>query len=616
MLTSVAAVLAVLQWLVAGGFTLLGILSLADWLRHRGQRRAYLATAIGLLGLVSLAGRVTAATGYRSGILATPVVIGLFMASGYALLMFRGTFIPLPRRTPLVVGALAVATTVFFVLVAPPSGTVQMNAAQSIAVLALIVVWSGMVGEPVVRFWLASRRRPAVQRGRLRVLSAGFAAIIFILVVAGAGGNRLNAVPIVQIGFEVVALLSIPLIYASLAPPSWLKRLWQEPEEAAFRRAVRELLLFSSDRATLARRALEWGLRTVGAEGGAILDEANVLAIRGIDPELARELVSTVSTTTHALVVRLEHESQNAVVVPLALDSGRGAVVAVSNAFMPLFGSDEVGRLEEFGTMITAGLDRVRITERMAELERTKSQFLNLASHELRTPLSVIRGYLSMLEAGSLDPSSPLGRGAITILSSKALEMNMLIEQMLDAARLEEGRLVLKPEVVDPTAAARIAIEVVRPLAGPRHELVLEPSAEGIRISADRERLGTILVNLIDNAVKYSPEGGEVRCSVRADDTRVFISVQDFGVGIAPEDLPRLFSKFSRLSNDRTAHVTGTGLGLYLCRELARQHQGDVTVDSTPGRGSTFTLILPRATAAEPPVASPRVSLKVLEATG
>ncbi|TME11610.1 MAG: hypothetical protein E6I70_16780, partial [Chloroflexi bacterium] len=398
-----AGALTALQWLVTCGFVVVGILSVIDWVRHRGQRRAYLASAIGLLGLVSLTSRLNVAIGYRFASLTTPVVLILFMASGYALLMFRGTFIPLRPRTRAVVAVLAGATTAFFLLVAPPPGTVQMSGAQSIALLALIVMWSGMVGEPVVRFWLASRGRPAVQRGRLRVLSAGFAAIIFILVVAGAGGNRLGAMRSVQIGFQVLALLSIPLIYASLAPPSWLKRFWREPDEAAFRRAVRELLLFSSDRETLARRALEWGLRTVGAEGGAIVDESKALAIRGIEPELARTLVSAVSSGMHARVVRLDRKWQNAVVVPLPLDSGRGAVVALSNAFMPLFGSDEVARLEEFGTMITAGLDRVRITERMAELERTKSQFLNLASHELRTPLSVIRGYLAMLDAGSLD---------------------------------------------------------------------------------------------------------------------------------------------------------------------------------------------------------------------
>ena len=608
-----AAVLTALQWLVTCGFVVLGILSVADWVRHRGQRRGYLALAIGLLGVVSLAGRVNAATGNRFIGVTTPVVLALFMASGFALLMFRGTFIPLRPRTVVVVATLAAATTGFYLVVAPPAGTVQIAPLQSVALLALIVVWSGMVGEPVVRFWLASRGRPAVQKGRLRLLSAGFAAIIFILVVAGAGGNRLSGTPIVQVGFQLLALLSIPLIYASMAPPQWLKRAWREPDEAAFRRAVRELLLFSSDRATLARRALEWGLRTVGADGGAILDESNVLAIRGIDPELARRLVSTVSTSMHAQLVRLDQEWQNAVVVPLPLDSGRGAVVAVPNAFMPLFGSDDVTRLEEFGTLITAGLDRVRITERMAELEKTKSEFLNLASHELRTPLSVIRGYLSMLEAGSLDPSSPVGRNAISILSGKALEMNMLIEQMLDAARLEEGRLVLKPESVDTTAAVRSAVETVRPLAA-RHQLVHDSSGGSTRVLADRERLGTILVNLIDNAVKYSPEGGEVRCSVRTEDGRVLISVQDFGVGIAAEDLPRLFTKFSRLSNPQTAHVTGTGLGLYLCRELARQQGGDITVDSTPGGGSTFTLNLSAAAPVEQ--TTPRVPLTVLKPTG
>ncbi|TMD64863.1 MAG: HAMP domain-containing histidine kinase [Chloroflexi bacterium] len=610
-----AGALTALQWLVTCGFVVVGILSVIDWVRHRGQRRAYLASAIGLLGLVSLTSRLNVAIGYRFASLTTPVVLILFMASGYALLMFRGTFIPLRPRTRAVVAVLAGATTAFFLLVAPPPGTVQMSGAQSIALLALIVVWSGMVGEPVVRFWLASRGRPAVQRGRLRVLAAGFAAIIFILVVAGAGGNRLGAMRSVQIGFQVLALLSIPLIYASLAPPSWLKRFWREPDEAAFRRAVRELLLFSSDRETLARRALEWGLRTVGAEGGAIVDESKVLAIRGIEPELASTLVSAVSSTMHARVVRLDREWQNAVVVPLPLDSGRGAVVALSNAFMPLFGSDEVARLEEFGTLITAGLDRVRITERMAELERTKSQFLNLASHELRTPLSVIRGYLAMLDAGSLDAASPAGHGAISILSAKALEMNMLIEQMLDAARLEEGRLVLKPELLDPVAAVRSAVEVVRPLLGVRHQLVIDSSADPVGISADRERLGTILVNLIDNAVKYSPDGGEVRCSVRAQDGRVLIAVQDVGVGIASADLSHLFIKFSRLSNDQTGHVTGTGLGLYLCRELARQQGGDIMVDSTPGRGSTFTLTLPLAAATEER-STPRIPLTVLEATG
>ena len=608
--------LATLQWLVTGGFVILGFLSVLDWRRHRGQRHAYLAAAIGLLAVVSISGRVNAATANRFAHLTTPVVVILFMASGYTLLLFRTTFVPLKPRTRALVGGLAAVSTVVFLVVAPPAGTVRMGATQSMALLVLILVWSGMVGEPVVRFWLAARSRPAVQRGRLRLLSAGYASIIFILVIAGAGGTRLNSSLLVQFGLQAFALLSIPLIYASFAPPRWLKRSWRESEESAFRRAVRELLLFSPDRTVLAERALDWGLRIIGADGGAILDGMDMLAIRGIRPELARQLAANAQVTAQTQIYPLDKASDDAVVVPLLLDKGRGAIVAVSNAFLPLFGSEEVLWLEEFGTSITAGLDRVRIVERMAQLEKTKSQFLNLASHEMRTPLSVIRGYISILETGSLGTLSAGVRNVLSILSAKALELNMLIEQMLEAARLEEGRLALKLESVDACDAADAALAVVRPLADDRHRLLLECESEQVRTRADRERLGTILVNLIDNAVKYSPAGGEVRCVVGAKDGSAVFAVQDQGIGIAAEHMPLLFTKFGRVADAGNEHIAGTGLGLYLCRELARQQGGEISVDSKPGSGSTFTLVLPLAEIEELPSTWRRTSKTVLQSTG
>jgi signal transduction histidine kinase len=608
--------LAVLQWLVAGGFLLLGLLSLDDWRRQRGRRRAYLAAAIGLLALVSLDGRVNVATANRFASLTAPAVVVVFMASAYCLLLFRGTFIPL--RPTIRVGALllAAATTLFYLIVAPRAGAVQVSAAQSAGLLALILVWSGMVGEPVVRFFLAARGRPAVQRARLRTLAAGFAAIIFILIVAGAGGARLNSLPAVQIAIQLVALAAIPLIFAGFAPPPLLMRVWREPEEESFARAVRELLLFSPDRRTMAARALDWTLRIVGTDAGAILEGDDVLAVRGLRPEQARELAASATSSGDSRVLSVSGENQNAVVVPLALHTGSGSVVAVSNAFMPLFGSDEVARLEQFGTNITAGLDRVRITERMTELERNKSQFLNLASHELRTPLSVIRGYLSILETGSLGTLNAAGRKAITVLSAKAMEMNMLIEQMLEAARLEEGRVVLRTEILDACRAAAAAVEVVRPLADDRHPLIVDCGPEPVRVNADPDRLATILVNLIDNAVKYSPQGGEVHCAVRVQDGHACVSVRDQGVGIAEGDLPHLFTKFGRVSTPETQHIAGTGLGLYLCRELARQQGGDISVQSEPGQGSTFTLSLPLAAAADETAPRQPVPLTVLKPTG
>ena len=604
----------VLQWLVAVGFVFLGLLALFDWSRHGGQRRSYLSAAIGLLAIVSVWGRINATTGYRYAHVTTPITIGLFLASGYALLLFRGTFIPLRPRTRVVVAGLAAAIAVFYVAAAAPAGTIRLTAVQSTALLALILIWCVMVGEPVVRFWLAARGRPAVQRARLRLLSAGFAAIIFILVIAGAGGARLYSSVAFKIAVELVALVSIPLIYASFAPPGWLRRVWREPEEAAFRRAVRDLLLFSPDRATLARRALGWVLRIVGADGGAILQGSELLEVKGMEPDLARRLGSGADNVSVTRVERLG-DGRDAVIVPLAMEAGPGAIIALSDGLMPVFGSDEMLRLEEFAANISAGLDRVQVTERIAELEKSKSHFLNLASHEMRTPLSVIRGYLSLLEAGSLGPLNARIQTAVSILSGKALEMNLLIEQMLEAGRLEEGRVVLKPEVLDLGKAAAAAVEVVRPLISARHELVLEGAQETITVRADRERLGTILVNLLDNAIKYSPDGGGVRCRLRAVDATALVSVEDRGVGIAGEALSILFTKFGRVPNPQTEHIPGTGLGLYLCRELARQQGGDITVESAPSRGSTFTLALPLAVSQEESPPKSRLPLAALEST-
>jgi signal transduction histidine kinase len=164
---------------------------------------------------------------------------------------------------------------------------------------------------------------------------------------------------------------------------------------------------------------------------------------------------------------------------------------------------------------------------------------------------------------------------------------------MLDAARLEDGQLKLRRDHLDLRRVARDAIQVVQPITGPLHELSLETPATEVPVFGDVDRLMTIITNLLENAVKYSPDGGKIRCVVSSDAHAASVRVIDAGVGIAAEDLPRLFNRFERLQNRRTSHVGGTGLGLYLSRELARQHGGDIDVESQPGAGSTFTLTLP-----------------------
>ncbi len=605
------------QVVVSLSFLALGVFTVVAWLRHRERSRGYLALALATLGLTSVLGQVNALTGYRVPAVGELTLV-LFMASGYSLLLFRDSFIPLSRRLRFGALVLTVTATAFALIVTLPSDPHQRpTAPQSLTTIVVVLVWSACVIEPIVRFWMASRRRPTVQRARLRAIAGGYGAIVLILLVAGFGGAAATN-PVVQWLFEGVALIAIPLLYASFAAPRWLRRLWRQGEEDEYRDAVHDLVLFSPDRPTLARRASEWGLRLVGAEGIAIVDaNGEILALRGLPKETAHRLAAQVDPKGKpSLLVTQGSRREDAIVVPLPLDLGLGAMVVVSGPYTPFFGTDEVSRLRGYAANLTAALDRARVTERLAALEKTKSQFLNLASHELRSPLGVINGYLSMLEQGSLGQLGEPGLRAVEVLKAKTAELNLLVAQMLDSARLEDGRLALKRDRVDLRDVAGEAMQVVRPLAGPSHVLTLETPPDPVTVLGDADRIKTIISNLLENAIKYSPNGGRIQSVVSAADRLATLRVVDDGVGIAREDLPRLFNRFERIEHRETSHVGGTGLGLYLSRELARQHGGDIQVESRPPSGSTFTLTLPLVIAApivsepiqsEPEPAPPRL---------
>jgi signal transduction histidine kinase len=235
--------------------------------------------------------------------------------------------------------------------------------------------------------------------------------------------------------------------------------------------------------------------------------------------------------------------------------------------------------------------------ERMTELERLKSQFLRLASHELRGPLTVLRGYFDMIMSGTLGPTSPRITPIYPILSAKVQEMAQLVNRMLETARLEDNRLNLLLDQVDVTALVKETVAAIAPLRLNSHRLELNVPSEAICVQGDQQRLGSVLTNLLDNAIKYSPSGGtiSVSCNVDAEERTVTVSIADQGIGIDAGDLPRLFSRFGRLVNPDNSHIQGAGLGLYLSREIARMHGGDITINSLRHRGTVVHLSLPLA---------------------
>jgi signal transduction histidine kinase len=583
----------VAQNLTALGFVLLGVATAFVWYRHRGRAQGLLAVSLVLLAVVSALGRLQEVLGHPIASVGIGILnIIAFMASGYFVLLFRDAFLPLSSRALragrvlVVVGCVAGIADV----------TVFAHAAQSVMTalaFVLIVSWAVLTGEPIVRFWLASRNMPSVQKARMRALSFGFAVLIVILMVAVLGGSALQS-PVAVIAIQLIALASVPVIYASFAPPAILRRVWRMGEEVELRAAIQDLLIFSPTRQDLADKAVGWAKRLLGANGAFIVDsEGTSVASSGISRDEVGEIMSERKWELDGGIEQRSPRRDAVIVVPLPLTEGTGFLGVTAGPFTPLFGSDEVNQLQGYASAVTAGLERVRVTERLAAIEKNKTQFLNLASHELRGPLTVVRGYVSMLEGGLLGDLNDRGRKAVPVISTKVLEMNSLIEQMIEAARLEDGGLMLRPEEADLREVVEAAVNAARPLIEERHQILLNFPDRPVRVRIDRERVRTIIANLISNAIKYSPAGGPIEVDLvnRAGIARV--SVTDTGVGIAKEDLPILFTRFGRVSTSQTVHLPGTGLGLYLGRQLARLHGGEITIVSTPERGSTFTLHLP-----------------------
>jgi len=570
----------VAQALTTVAFVALGAAIAYRWYRDRSRTQAMLAGALITLALVSVLGRFQDQA--NPNVALSLISLVAFMVSGFFVLLFRNELIPLSRNA---LGAayvlLAAAIVVGIVDVVGFQRTAPASA--TMLGLALITPWAIFTGEPIVRFWLASNRLPTVQRARLRFLSFGFGLLIVILFVAVIGGSSLQN-PTVALLIAFAALLVVPAIYVSFAPPALLRRIWRLAEENEVRAALQDLLIFSATRQVMAERAVYWAVRMMGATAGFVMDaDGRVLATSGIDPERAAALAARPLESMYS--------------APLHLTEGQGAMAVLTGPYTPVFGSEEVSQLKGYANAVAAGLERARVTERMAAIENNKTQFLNLASHELRGPVTVIRGYVSMLESGMFGQLNERGLKAASVMAAKVSEMNELIEEMIEAARLEEGGVTLRAVASDLREIVRSAIEVVSPLLDSRHRLEVDMPERRVRVNIDRDRTRTIVANLLSNAIKYSPEGGTITCQVRARAGLAKVSIADEGIGIPRDGMATLFTRFGRIITPETEHLKGTGLGLFLARQLARLQGGDITVASVEGEGSTFTLQLPLAAA-------------------
>ena len=243
------------------------------------------------------------------------------------------------------------------------------------------------------------------------------------------------------------------------------------------------------------------------------------------------------------------------------------------------------------GNVVASRSEIVDITKHK-KLDQLKDDFIGLVSHELRSPLTVIMGAINTVLSEGDHLSEEETRQLLKDAALESETLSHLLGNLLELSRAQAERLVLHAEAIDVKKVIQDAVEGVKRQTS-AHQFVVSAPRKLPQVYADPLRLERILYNLLENAVKYSPQGGEIKVSVKSDEEQLVIGVSDQGVGISAADQAKLFAPFQRLEETRPGGARGVGLGLLVCQRLVEAHGGRIWVESKPGRGSSFFFTLP-----------------------
>ena len=302
------------------------------------------------------------------------------------------------------------------------------------------------------------------------------------------------------------------------------------------------------------------------------------------DPHLVPEMVALLGLRT-------------ALVVPLKLGLRiQGLLLVADRAGTAPFRDEDLGVLQTVAGQAAVSVENQRLHEqikianaRLQEYDRMKSEFVAIIAHDFRSPLMAIRGFAELVLEDTDLPLESRQEFMQTIMDQTD-DLARLANDTLLISRMETGEIQYEWRDVE---LAPLILESV-PLGLSRHSVVTDVPEGLTAIVADADRIKQIVTNLLSNAVKYSPEGGAITVRVRErGDQHVLIEVADQGLGIPPDQVGRLFQKFERVRSDEHLRVSGTGLGLYICKKIAEGHCGQIWVESEIGRGSTFSVLLP-----------------------
>ncbi len=280
-------------------------------------------------------------------------------------------------------------------------------------------------------------------------------------------------------------------------------------------------------------------------------------------------------------------------VVPLIEDQpGAGLLLIVEDSTVS--GQLEQNLVQDKNDLRLVQAELARTNRELHRLNRLKSLFLSMAAHDMRAPLTAIMGYTDLVRADLPPDSDPILAEFLGIIAGQVRWLSRLLKDLLDLDQIEQGKLMLDIKTCD-------LGELVREIAGllmekaVRQSLILEieTPAKPVVIQADPERIRQILYNLINNAIKYTPDGGRVDVETWEREEAVIIRVQDTGRGMSEEEKAQLFQIYYRTAEARRSEISGTGLGLFIVHTMVEAHHGSIEVETQPGQGTTFTVRLP-----------------------